>query len=367
MYTQNSAATGAILASILGLVTPSYQQKIAPTTNFTAWELPTQFPEEQTANVSRYLEEARDLSTPNFRHIFQNRCITTPVYGYLSDGATEPGWVEPYPAFDGVYFVGSTWVSAWAIDTGDGLILIDALDNADEARELIIAGIQKFGFEGADIKAAIITHEHADHYGGARWLQETFDTPIYMSEVAWDGLATDPANPGGLIEPPVRNLTLEDGVGVTVGNVTVIPVATPGHTAGTVSLLFPVYENGVKHGTLTIYSSKSLVLLTQYLAVAALYGGNGVPANVTAKEQQIQSFDKFAQEAAKQGADVLVGNHANQDDAVSNLEILKKRPSATCGLTNPFIVSTKDYVRYLQMNSACVRVQAARVGQFLSI
>ena len=101
--------------------------------------------------------------------------------------------------------------------------------------------------------------------------------------------------------------------------------------------------------------------------MAALYGGNGIPANVTDKEQQIQSFDKFAQEAVKHSADVLIGNHANQDDAVSNLEILKKRPDSTCGLANPFIVSTGDYVRYLQMNSACVRVQAARAGQFLSI
>lgn len=262
MYTYHSSAIGTLLAVLLSRVTLSHQQRIAPNTNFTAWEEPTAYRLEQSANVSRYLEEARALSTPNFRHIFQTRCITAQVYSYLNSGATEPGWVEPYPAFDNVYFVGSTWVSAWAIDTGDGLILIDALDNADEAREIIIPGIQKFGFEGADIKAVIVTHEHADHYGGARWLQDSFDSPVYMSEVAWDDLATDPANPGGLIEPPRRNLTLEDGVGVTVGNVTVVPVATPGHTAGTVSLLFPVYENGVKH-------SKSIPFnLLQYFALA---------------------------------------------------------------------------------------------------
>ena len=73
-----------------------------------------------------------------------------------------------------------------------------------------------------------------------------------MSKIAWDDLATDPANPGGLIEPPTRNLTLEDGVGVTFGNITVTPIATPGHTAGTISLFFPVYENGVKHGECSI-------------------------------------------------------------------------------------------------------------------
>jgi metallo-beta-lactamase class B len=239
-----SATTSAILTSILALTAPSLQQKVTPTTNFTAWDPPTVYPAEQSANVSRYLEEAFELSSPNFRHIFQTRCITKQVYEFLSSGASEPGWVEPYPAFDGVYFVGTTWVSAWAMNTGDGLVLIDALDNADEAREILIAGIQKFGFEGTDIKAVLVTHEHADHYGGALWLQETFDVPVYMSEIAWDGLATNP----GIIEPPTRNLTFEDGVGVTVGNVTFTPIATPGHTAGTVSLFFPVYDKGVKHG-----------------------------------------------------------------------------------------------------------------------
>ena len=106
--------------------------------------------------------------------------------------------------------------------------------------------------------------------------------------------------------------------------------------------------------------------LTYNLTVAALYGGHGIPAKVADKEKQVQSFNKFAKEAVKHGADVLMGNHANQDDAVSNLEILKKRPSSTCGLVNSFIVSTEEYVRYLQMNAACVRVQAARLGQFMS-
>ena len=101
--------------------------------------------------------------------------------------------------------------------------------------------------------------------------------------------------------------------------------------------------------------------------MAALYGGHGIPAKVADKEKQVQSFDKFAKEAVKLEADVLMGNHNNQDDVLSNLEILKKRPSSTCGLVNPFIVSTEDYVRYLKMNSACVRVQAARSGQFMSL
>lgn len=177
------------------------------------------------------------LSEPGFGGYFQNRCVRQPVFSTLVSGASAAGWMDPYPAFDGLLFVGNTWVSAWAIDTGDGLVLMDTLDNPDEAREIIIPGLQKFGYQGSDIKAIIVTHEHADHHGGARWLQDNFGTPVYMSATAWDILPSDPIKPDGL-EVPIRNMTAEDDVDITIGNTTITPVATPGHTAGTISLFF---------------------------------------------------------------------------------------------------------------------------------
>src|ERR1041384_1703419 len=36
---------------------------------------------------------------------------------------------EPGKAFDNLYYVGAAWVSAWAIRTSQGIILIDALNN----------------------------------------------------------------------------------------------------------------------------------------------------------------------------------------------------------------------------------------------
>lgn len=107
-------------------------------------------------------------------------------------------------------------------------------------------------------------------------------------------------------------------------------------------------------------------MITQSPTVAALYGGGGIPSSVADKEDQIRSFDKFGQKAVEYGADVLISNHANQDDSLSNFEIMKKRPADSCGLENPFVVGVESYVRYLQMNSACVRVQAARLGQDLN-
>jgi metallo-beta-lactamase class B len=103
------------------------------------------------------------------------------------------------------------------------------------------------------------------------------------------------------------------------------------------------------------------------IAVAALYGGGGVPANASDKAQQIQSFEKFALKSIELKADVLLSNHENQDDSIYNFEIMKVRPADTCGLQNPFVIGIETYVRYLRMNSLCVRVQAARSGQSLNV
>ena len=52
---------------------------------------------------------------------------------------------EPGQAFDNLYYVGSAWVSAWVLKTSDGLILIDALNNAKEAADLIDGGMRRLG------------------------------------------------------------------------------------------------------------------------------------------------------------------------------------------------------------------------------
>src|SRR3569833_343584 len=49
----------------------------------------------------------------------------------------------PGKAFDNLYYVGAAWVSAWAISTPAGIILIDALNNGKEAAQLIEGGLRR--------------------------------------------------------------------------------------------------------------------------------------------------------------------------------------------------------------------------------
>ena len=56
---------------------------------------------------------------------------------------------------DNLYFVGLASVSAWAIDTSDGIILIDSLNNADEAEKYIVGGLKSLGLDPSRIKTLI--------------------------------------------------------------------------------------------------------------------------------------------------------------------------------------------------------------------
>lgn len=349
--TRSFCSSSLALAAFLSSIAPCLAGYGA-TTNFTTWFNVTEFPDEQAANVSTYMYEALNTAGDDLYTFAAHRCILGQKYPELSDLQQADGFVQPTRAFDSVFFIGSSYVSSWIIDTGDGLVLIDTQDNPEEAAGVVVPGLEYLGYSGSDIVAVIITHEHADHYGGAAYLQDTFGVPIYASAVAWDGMAADPIAPAGLV-PPVRNMTIADGQDLTFGNTTFSFVLTPGHTPGSLSFFFDVYDAGEAH-------------------VAAVYGGGGIPANATAKDQQIASFAKFGDAAAARGADTLMAPHQTQDNALYNFDILRHRSAYVSTNSsgtpkNPFVLGSEAYQRYLKTMALCVRIDAARLGQNLSV
>src|SRR3984957_1983520 len=51
--------------------------------------------------------------------------------------------LEPMQVMDDLYFLGNYWTSAWAVKTSKGIVILDALDNADEAQNYIENGLKK--------------------------------------------------------------------------------------------------------------------------------------------------------------------------------------------------------------------------------
>lgn len=250
----------------------------------------------------------------------------------------------PGKAFDNLYFVGADWVSAWAIKTSDGIILIDALNNQMEAAALIEGGMRRLGLDPAQIKYVVVTHGHGDHYGGAPYLAQKYRARVVMSEADWTMTETklEFATPvwGA---PPKRgagDMSVKDGDRLTLGDTTVTLYITPGHTMGTISPVFDVTSNGQKHR-------------------AMLWGGTAFNfgKNVPRLGSYIDATRRMGTVAEAQKIDVLVSNHSGYDGSQGKLAVLRQQPASAA---NPFVIGTPAVSRALNVMGECAQAQRDR-------
>src|SRR6185295_7359988 len=147
---------------------------------------------------------------------------------------------EPVKVFDNPYFLGQTEYSVWAVTTSAGIILIDSIFDYSVDDE-VVGGMKKLGLDPATIKYVIVSHGHADHSGGAKYLQDRFDAHVVLTAADWDLLDRSTGT------RPRRDVVATDGQKITVGDTTVTVYNTPGHTLGTLSTVFPVKDHGEPH------------------------------------------------------------------------------------------------------------------------
>ena len=247
----------------------------------------------------------------------------------------------PGQAFDNLYYVGSAWVSAWVLQTSEGLILIDALNNRKEATELIEGGMRRLGLDPAQIRWILVTHGHGDHYGGAQMLADRYGAHVVASEIDWqmmeNGLEFDSRV---WDRPPHRDIAVRDGDTMTLGDTTVRFMVTPGHTLGTVSPVFEVRDHGQKHQ-------------------AMIWGGTSFNfgRDMARLDSYIAQTERMRGLAAQWGIDVALSNHPGFDGTVAKL---KARASAAPGARNPFVGGPEGVDRALRVLNLCARAQRVR-------
>ena len=152
----------------------------------------------------------------------------------------EKWYAEPAQVFDNVYFIGTKEHNSWAIKTSAGIIILDTMFNY-AAEEEIIGGLKKLGLNPADIKYVIVSHGHGDHDEGAALLQSRYGAHVVMGAADWDLIEKNPDIPGGI---PKRDIVAQDGQKITLGDSSVTIITTPGHTLGTLSMIFTVKDRG---------------------------------------------------------------------------------------------------------------------------
>ena len=170
---------------------------------------------------------------------------------YLGDGPWHK--IDPYKAFDNVYYVGICWVSAWLITSPNGHVLIDTLYGPHTSQ--MLGNIRALGFDPKDIKLVVITHGHFDHAGGISQLKSDLapGTRFGMTKEGWregaEEAVSHPRFPWKMIEP---DIVLTDGQTVTGGDVAIQVFETSGHTMGTASLAFDARDGTHTYRAITV-------------------------------------------------------------------------------------------------------------------
>lgn len=150
------------------------------------------------------------------------------------------GAAPPTKVYGNFYLVGFSDLNVGLIKTSEGLILIDGA--VPQAVRDIEKNVQSLGFKLSDIKYILNTEPHYDHAGGLAALSRDTGATVVAGELAVEELRTgvgNPKEPQGTILEPIPGVTkirgVKAGEKITLGDVTVTAVATPGHTLGSTS------------------------------------------------------------------------------------------------------------------------------------
>jgi metallo-beta-lactamase class B len=293
------------------------------------------------AGLYEHVMKARAAAGLDLRHHFYHRCFVDPNYSAtIADQRKMTAAMDPVQVFDQLYFVGQNAVSSWVLKTSAGLILFDTQNNPDEAKQFVEGGMAKLGLDPNQIRYIVIMHEHADHYGGAKYLKSRYPSArIVASPAGWDAMAHDTGRGAPYI--PAHDMDVGDGQKLTLGDTTVTFYHTPGHAPGTISAIFRVTDHGVPH-------------------VVGFFGGMGSPRTEANRDTLIGSFTRWQGIARAAGVDTLIANHQGQDYSVENLEFIKVRHASD---PNPYVIGRDAYQRYFTVQSECTKVALARNGQ----
>lgn len=259
--------------------------------------------------------------------------------------------IAPTRVFDNVYAIGNSGTTVYVIRTSAGLLMIDALGAGDAAATTaqletqLLPGFKQLGLDPSQVRVILVTHGHADHYGGSAYFQQRFGTKVYVSAADWTVMES-PARgrgpaPGSPTPLPKHDAEIKDGEAIVLGDLTVTPVAVPGHTPGSMGFIFPVTDNGRRH-------------------VAALYGGAWLTPQIlsdAALETFRESVARFAAATRSAGVDVLLQNHMLMDPIQPKLDALAARGA---GQSHPFVVGAAEYQKFLGVMAGCTEVNIAR-------
>jgi len=168
-----------------------------------------------------------------------------------AQSAEDPGHAPfaPFKIGEGLYYVGSADYASYLFSGKAGLIVLDGGDAV--TGQQVVANIRTLGFDPAQVKVLLNSHQHYDHAAGLAVIKKAAPgANLYAS--AADGPIIAAGGRGDPFlkaerfhyEPVKPGVTLKDGQKVTLGAWTLTAHVTGGHTKGCTTWAFPVTVAG---------------------------------------------------------------------------------------------------------------------------
>lgn len=222
--------------------------------------------------------------------------------------------------FDNMIIAHNDYCCSLIFKTSDGLVLIDAIIPGEVHFNNICKAIAEAGWDPNDIKAFIITHGHGDHTGCGKLIIDHFHPQVYMSKVDYEYWRNNTSSRHAPDFELDESSFVDDGDVIKVGDMEIKVYATPGHTPGGLSFIFPVYDQGIEY-------------------TAGMWGGTAVSPNIETAITYLKSLDYFMEECEKEGVETLLTNHPYIEHGVQRMEVCRNRYDHE---PNPFIMGWKQ-------------------------
>jgi glyoxylase-like metal-dependent hydrolase (beta-lactamase superfamily II) len=213
----------------------------------------------------------------------------------LNTEATTGDWAAPgvYQIAPGVHRIplplptdGLRAVNVYAIEDGDGLVLIDSGWAREQSRRALTAALRALGRGLADVRRFLVTHVHRDHYTQALELRRSFGAKVSLGLGERDAIGLLVAGGARPLEQQLAQLRAS-GAAVLLRQLAALVGTTPG-SAGSWEApdewLAPEQEIGVSARTLRAIATpghtQGHVVFTDS-AAGLLFAGDHVLPHIT--------------------------------------------------------------------------------------
>ena len=242
------------------------------------------------------------------------------------------GNMKPFRLFGNIYYVGTYEECSHLIDTGEGLILIDAGGN--HTAQVVLESVAALGFDIRQLKYILLSHGHYDHSDGVPIIVAASGAKVCIC-----------AEDDHYLKGFQSDIPLKDGDVIRLGNTAVRCMHTPGHTEGTMSFFFDVEVDGRTYRAGMFGGAGPNQLRKKFLDKNPLSATSKMPLPYALRGKYFESVAKLK----KEHVDIFLGNHC------WNNRTREKYEESLTSEENPFI-DPEGWLNFL--NGCDRRVQA---------